>query len=74
MNKPRLLITVRGGIIQHIASTSKNVEIQIINYDNLEDGNEHNINQLDEIKEPDLVMRRWDMDTSIKILKKQYNK
>jgi len=71
MSKPRLLITVNGGIIQHIAANQE-VEIVIVDHDNLRDETEETIKTLGEILEPDLIMSKWDMETSISLIKHQY--
>jgi len=73
MSKPRLLITVNGGIIQHIAANQE-VEIVIVDHDNLRDETEETIKTLGEIQSEDLIMSKWDMEASISLIKHQYLK
>lgn len=72
MKKARLLITVNGGIIQHIAA-SQDVEVVIVDHDNLKNDTEEAVKELGNVLEPDLIMSKWDMETSISVIKKQYS-
>lgn len=72
MKKARLLITIRDGNVQHIAA-NQDVEVVIVDHDNLKNDTEKAVKELGSILEPDLIMSKWDMETSISVMKKQYS-
>jgi len=72
MEKIKLLLTIRGGNIQHIASTSENIEIRIIDHDNLQMGEVNDINNLDNRLSPDVIMSTESIDDIINTIRKIY--
>lgn len=45
----------------------------IVDHDNLKNDTEEAVKELDNVLEPDLITSKWDMETSISVIKKQYS-
>lgn len=70
MNKPRILIEVIGGIVQHIASTTNDIEIILIDHDNLQEGEKFDNTPLS----PDQIMNITEMNQYIEKETEKYSK
>jgi hypothetical protein len=73
MEKESIVITIRGGNIQHIGA-SKEIDVIIIDHDNLEQC--QTVEEIDNelaIRQPDLILSKEDIDTTVKIINKDYN-
>lgn len=68
-DKPKILITVEGGVIQGVSSTSPDVEISIIDFDNVDNESSPVIYYK---AEPDDIITVDEYDTLIDTVEDEY--
>ena len=55
--KPKVMIEVRGGMVQCVSSNLKDIDIVIIDYDNANDGDFFNKEYLDELPNGSIIIQ-----------------
>lgn len=72
MKKEVLAITIKDGMIQHIGSTTEDIDILIIDHDNFENDEERAMEEIDNVYEPDQIMTVQEISDMISSVKKEH--
>lgn len=72
MKKAKVLITIRGGNIEHIAATTDQIEFVIIDHDNFENDHAKALEEIGNLYKPDALMSLDEMNYHIEGVRDEY--
>lgn len=73
MKKEVVAITVKDGRIEHIGSTSENIDFLIIDHDNFQNDYERAIDELDSVYQADSIMSPNEISDMVDNVKNKYS-